>query len=228
MPSCRNSPVHGALDRRNGSFLSAAVATALLLIASLNSTTAAPTTVSPWHSAGNGNPTGGFYGTVPNMYLEFFGKDSFGSSPNTAQMRVWALWGTLFQVSYSPVAWADVTLAPNIGWLGGVSLFDFELGSYFGDPQTSQVRIYNGDYSSLLYQDVLNLGASAVTITPNLFSPNGMHVQFSGTPGYVAIDNIRVEAGNTVPAPEPSSVVLFGAGVAGIAAFRRRRREMKA
>ncbi len=197
---------------------------ALLNLAPLNSAKADPTIVDPWHSAGNGAATGGFYGVVPNMDLDFYGRATFGSSPNTDQMRVWALWGTLFHVSYSPVAWADVSLAPDIGWLGGVSLFDFQLGSAFGAAQTSEVRIYNGDYSSLLYQEVVNLGASAVTIAPNLFSENGMHVQFSGDPGFVAIDNIRVEAGNTVPAPEPTASVLLGAGLAGIAAFRRRRR----
>jgi hypothetical protein len=222
MSSSRNSRAHAGFGKRYGNFLSAAVPTALMSVAWVVSATAAPTTVDPWHSAGNGAVTGGFYGTVPNMDLDFYGKATFGNSPNTDQMRVWALWGTLFHVSYSPVAWADVSLAPDIGWLGGVSLFDFELGSYFGDPQTSQVKIYNGDYSALLYQDVVSLGASAVTITPNLFSANGMHVQFSGTPGYVAIDNIRVEAGNTVPAPEPTTLVLFGAGLAGMAAFRRR------
>lgn len=89
------------------------------------------------------------------------------------------------------------------------------------------MRVYNGDYSALLFQDVLSLGANPATVSPGVSSLDGLHIQFSGTPGYVAIDNIVVEAGQVFDVggvPEPSTWILAiaGFGLTG-AALRRRR-----
>lgn len=184
---------------------------------------AVPTVIDPWHSAGNGTIVGSNYG-VPNLTVTFMGKADSGASPNTDQMRVWALWGSLYHVTYSPTAWADVGITPNAGWSQGVSLFSFDLGAWQGMPMTTDLKIWNGDYTSLLSSQTVSLGATGVTLSPNLFSSNGFHVQFQSA-GYVAIDNITVEAGNTVPVPEPETYVLMlaGLGLVGFAARRRLR-----
>lgn len=197
----------------------AAFAATLAMLAC--SAQAVPTVIDPWHSAGNGTVLGTNYG-VPNLTVTFMGKATPGASPNTDQMRVWALWGSLYHVAYSPTAWADVGITPNAGWSQGVSLFSFDLGSYYGAQMTSDLQIWNGDYSSLLSSQTVGLEATGVTISPNLFSSNGFHVQFQSA-GYVAIDNITVEAGNTVPVPEPETwaMLLAGLGLVGFAARRR-------
>ncbi|WP_293459221.1 PEPxxWA-CTERM sorting domain-containing protein [Phenylobacterium sp.] len=206
---------------------SCAALAALLLFAAGAPVQAASTLVDPWQSSGNGTILNDNFGTVPNMDLLYGGTDALGSSTPTGRMHVWALWGTLYHVAYTDQAVADIFLRPDAGWSEGVSLYSFDLGSYFGASETSEVRVYNGDYSALLFQDVLSLGANPATISPGVSSLDGLHIQFSGTPDYVAIDNIVVEAGQVFDVggvPEPSTWILAiaGFGLTG-AALRRRR-----
>ena len=184
-----------------------------------------PITVDPWQSSGNATIKNDDFGTVPNMDLLFSGSDALGAGAATGRMYVYAVWGTLYHVSDTDRAVADIFLRPDAGWTQGVSLYSFEVGSYFGSPQTSEVRVYNGDFTSLLFQQSYNLGDSAVTINPNISSIDGLHIQFSGTPGYVAIDNITVEAGQifTTAIPEPSTWAMMILGFAGIGFMARRR-----
>lgn len=211
------------------SFCTALLASLAATIGVIAPAGAAPTLVDPWHSAGNGSPLGNNYGTVPNMDLLYVGQDAFGAAPVTGTIRVWALYGTLYHVSYADVPVGDIFLRPDAGWSEGVSLFSFALGSYYGTPQTSEVRIYNGDYSSLLFQQVYQLGNSAVTISPGLSSLDGLHIQFSGSPGYVAFDDLLVEAGEIFQSPgaavpEPATWAMMFAGFAALGAALRRRR----
>lgn len=190
------------------------------------SASAAPVLVDPWQSSGNGTIKNDDFGTVPNMDLLFSGKAGFGAGADADRMYVYALWGTLFHVSYTTAQVGDVFLRPDAGWTEGVSLYSFDLGTYFGHTETNEVRIYNGDYSALLFQQVVDFAASAITFTPNLSSLNGLHIQFSGTPGYMAIDNIVVEAGQIFAAsavPVPGALTLLGLGLIGIGGMRRKK-----
>jgi hypothetical protein len=200
-------------------------ATALAAAGVAGSANAAAIIVNPWQSSGNGTIKNDDFGTVPNMDLLFSGTDALGASVATDRMYVYALWGTLSHVSYTYAAVADVFLRPDAGWTQGVSLYSFEVGSYLGSSQSSEVRIYNGDFTSLLFHQSYQLGDNAVTISPNLSSLDGLHIQFSGTPGRIAIDNIAVEAGQVfaTAVPEPSTWALMIVGFAGIgfAAYRR-------
>lgn len=189
-----------------------------------------PVTVDPWQSSGNATIKNDDFGTVPNMDLLFSGTDALGADVATGRMYVYAVWGTLFHVSYTDQVVADIFLRPDAGWTQGVSLYSFDLGSYLGSSQTSEVRVYNGDYTSLLFQRTYDLDSNPVTISPSLSSSNGLHIQFSGTPGYVAIDNIVVEAGQVFAAavPELSTWAMMILGLAGIGAMAYRRRAQAA
>ena len=186
----------------------------------------APVIVDPWQSSGNSTIKNDDFGTVPNMDLLFSGTDALGATAATGRMYVYADWGTLYHVSYTNTAVADIFLRPDAGWTQGVSLYSFDLGSYFGNPETSQVRIYNGDFTSLLFQQSNQLGSAAITVNPNISSINGLHIQFSGTPGYVAIDNISVEAGQAflTAVPETSTWAMMMLGFAGLGLIARRRK----
>lgn len=51
-------------------------------------------------------------------------------------------------------------------------------------------------------------------------------VQFMEFPTYGAFDNLNFSTGDTTPpVPEPSTIILLGAGLAGLAFARRRVRQ---
>lgn len=185
---------------------------------------AAPVVVDPWNSSGNGNVTGDNFGTAPNLDILYRAKNGWGSAPATDQLRVWALgFSDLQGISYNSDTYGDVAVMPDSGWTQGVSLFSFDLGvyDYATQARNVEVQIWSGDYTTLLKSKTVNIGASHYSFEANLFSLNGLHIQFGPYPGYVGIDNITVEAGNTV-IPEPAVFMLYLTGM-GVSVFGLRR-----
>lgn len=184
----------------------------------MTSASAEIVTVSPWHTAGNGNFTdfGGGWFQVPNVGLYHQAKASFGAGPVTANMVIQGLgFSDLHGVSYTGQPVANLSIQPVGGWTGGVSFYGFDLGVWQTPPLQRDVdyEIWNGDFSAKLASGTVNVGAIRATINVALFSPNGFNVQFESE-GVVAFDNYRLE-GNDSAAPKPF-IVLSGNGV-GIA-----------
>ncbi len=186
---------------------------------------AAVSTVSPWHTAGNGSSTD--YGIgwfqVPNLALYHRTKNSFGSGSFTGQMQIWALgFSDLQGISYSSDIVANLSILPVSGWEGGVSFFGFDLGAFDGGntPQNVGYEVWNGDFSSLIASGSVMVGAVHETIDFSLYSPNGFHLQFDSKNSAVGLDDYRVEGGNSA-IPEPSTAVLSFVFAAGL--FLRRR-----
>lgn len=99
--------------------------------------------------------------------------------------------------------------------------FDFGL-SFFTDTddQISLTLNFAGGGSS-----TQNLSATQSFDTLVVGSPSLVSFELSNpltSDGYVALDNIDYTAGVS-PVPEPSSMVLLGAGILGILGYRRRR-----
>jgi hypothetical protein len=204
------------------------VAAAFASMGAVASANAAPILVDPWQSSGNGTILNDNFGTVPNLDLLYSGKGGFGAGPNTSRLFVWADWGTLDHVSYTDAPVTDVFIRPDAGWLDGVSLHSIDIGSYFGAAESGEVRVYNSDYSSLLFQRTYSLGSSPLTISPQISSLDGLRLQISSTHSLVAIDNILVEGGavfsTAVPEPATWAVVILGFGCVGAAMRHRRQR----
>lgn len=189
-----------------------AVVGALWVGVTTGSSLAAPVVVNPWNTSGNGNVTGDNFGSVPNLDLIYRSKPTMGTGGYTDQLRVWALgFSDLHGISYATDTYGDVYVKPDDGWTQGVSLFSFELGvyDYATTSRNVQVQIWNGDYTSLLADQTINIGATHHTFQANLYSANGLHIQFGPYPGYVGIDNISVEAGHTVPEPAAASLAMI-------------------
>jgi hypothetical protein len=193
---------------------------------------AVPQVLVPWQTSGNGTIKGDDFGSVPNMDILFRGLSGFGNSAEADRMYVWALWGPINYVSYTGAPVGSLFLRPDAGWTDGVTLYSFVLGNYGGaiGPNVD-VRIYNGDFSSILFQQSYATGNFPINVSPQVSSLNGLYLQFSNTPEYIGITDITLEAGNifpqqsgsNVPEPESWALLIAGFGLVG-AAMRRRRR----
>jgi hypothetical protein len=187
---------------------------------------AAPVVLVPWQTSGNGTIKTDDFGSVPNLDILYRGFGGFGAAAETDRVYVWALWGPVNYVSYSGADVVSIFLRPDIGWSDGVSLHSFELGSFQGIAgPDSEVRIYSGDFSSLLFNQSYALNSTAVTVSPMVSSLDGLWLQFSNTPAYVGITNITLEAGNVFanPVPEPANWAMMVLGFGAVGAVMRRR-----
>lgn len=197
--------------------------------------TPTPTVLSPWHTAGNGSYTDYGLGwfNVPNLGIWFSNRAALGSAASTGLMQIWALgFSDLHGISYAADEVADIFIAPVAGWGDGVSLGGLDLGAWSGEAITADIRIYNGDYSQLLYSGEASSGALHASVELELFSANGFHIQFdarSRPGGWVGIDNLVLAAGDLWPGSAgsvavPGTLYLGLAALAAAAVLRGRRR----
>ena len=92
-----------------------------------------------------------------------------------------------------------------------------QLYGYFGGNQRWQDSLYEN------YNDGFTFDHTASSLTLSFY---GRHLQSLGDESW-AIDNVRVYADNSGPAPvpEPATMLLFGTGLAGLVGGRMRRKK---
>lgn len=185
-----------------------------------------PTLLVPWQTSGNGTIKNDDFGSVPGMDVLFRGLSGFGDSAEQDRMYVWGPWGPVNFVSYTAATVGSLFLRPDVGSVDGVTLFSFQLGNFDGivGPNT-QVRVYNGDFTSLLFEQSYATGNFAINVVPQLSSLNGLHLQYSNTPQYIGITNISLQGANifpsAVPEPESWAMLVVGFGLMGSVLHRR-------
>jgi hypothetical protein len=98
---------------------------------------------------------------------------------------------------------AEITLNPDPGFQ--VTLESFDLGAWDNIDRSSQVTIYNLDYSEVLFSSgIITIDSTlANSFTPNLTRNDGIKIQFGPDAWNVGIDNIifNVSSSNVVPEP---------------------------
>ncbi len=211
------------------------IAATSVLALSIASAQAAEVTVDPWHTAGNYSATWPALNySVPDLVLSAYSKSGWGNATITDQTAIYAMgFSDLQGVSYTSEPVGDIGLMPLLGNAAGVTLYDFDLGAWAGVNSNVAVRIYNGDYSQILSQGTVAVGAQHGSYLANVFSLNGLHIQFaSSLSTQHAIDNIRLEGGNPlnispIPEPETYAMMLAGLGLVGLS-LRRKQQQASA
>jgi PEP-CTERM motif len=107
------------------------------------------------------------------------------------------------------------TFPTVVGQVYSIS-FDFQpdggVTSFFSAVWDAQPALFSVTNPAASSYQVLTFNALATTLTTSL------SFNFRDDPGFLKLDSVSVTV------PEPSTLALFGAGLAGLAAFRRRRK----
>jgi len=100
---------------------------------------------------------------------------------------------------------------------GTFNLLSFDMAISWYDPNASETILVNGV--------PLTITTTLTTYTLNLMGVNSVTITGVGSDtGYWLLDNLNF----TTDVPEPSTIALFGAGLAAAGAFRLRRKTTKA
>ncbi|MEQ1889091.1 MAG: PEP-CTERM sorting domain-containing protein [Alphaproteobacteria bacterium] len=180
------------------------------------------------------------YGDSADYDLTYRSVTGFGNSAAVAGVTSLHWWnntgggfGDLIDVAYA-YSFQGSAGGPfgDIGFSAPASGFQTELvsidlGGYPYTDRPTQLVVYNGDYSSLLYDSGLITapGVGHLTVAINLVSTGGLHIQTGGDAFDVGIDNIvfYIQQTGPVGVPEPMMLSLLGAGLAGMFVVRRKR-----
>ena len=121
------------------------------------------------------------------------------------------------KIAYS-LAVAEITFNPSTGY--NAVLDNFDLGFWLNDSYNTQVRVYNEDYSQVLYDSGLGLigGSSPINYNLDITLDQALHLQWQ-YPFYVAIDNVVYDV---TAVPIPGAVWLLGAGFVCLAGMRNK------
>jgi hypothetical protein len=103
-----------------------------------------------------------------------------------------------------------------------VTISSFDLGAYVNTSRPTNLNIYAIGGTTPLFSftgSVGNSNVSATSFTPNISVPGGLWIEWADSAYNVGIDNIQF---SVTAVPEPASMLLMLAGVAGLLAARRR------
>lgn len=171
------------------------------------------TSVAGWTTTGAAGVTG-VYNPTDNRYNV--------SIPDGANVGFSNRGGTLFQaLSYNLLADTQLVLSVDIGWrldgTWGAPNYAIELwaGNNFLAQETSTQLIQGGFATAVLTYDVLS---------DNSYLGQQVRIVLANRGGSQAnFDNVRLENHSSVP--EPSTLLLLGAGLFGFGIFSRKRRK---
>ena len=176
-------------------------------------------------SYGQGN------GFTPNITVDYATRFVSTGNIETNHLDWWNTgYGNLTNVAF-PVSSSDrfgeVTLTPGAGL--AVKLNGFDLAGYNqGDHPGQTIRILDDQGLVLEFTDFTVLGAgpshSPFSFT-DLVSNGPLRIQYAFNDWNVGIDNIHFE--QVSPVPLPGALLLFGAGLAGLAGLGRLKSRMK-
>jgi hypothetical protein len=133
------------------------------------------------------------------------------------------------------VAWADSSDANSLARIAikavdttaTVTLQSFDLGAYINSTRPTTVNVYAIGGGTPLYTfagSVGNGSVSANSFTPNISVVGGLWLEWADSAYNVGIDNIQYTVSAVTPVPEPETVVLMLAGLAGLSLVVRRRK----
>jgi hypothetical protein len=157
------------------------------------------------------------YGDIAGQLdVTYRGVSALGNNSSFGDLQFWDNnYSDLQNVAYSGIGiTGEVGLAPAEGYQ--VTLRSFDLGAWRNVDRGSQVYVYNGDFSELLFsQNPANIsGTTRSTFNFNLTSDNGFRIQWGPDAFNVGIDNIKYDVS---PVPEPLTILgsLAAIGVGG-------------
>jgi hypothetical protein len=108
-----------------------------------------------------------------------------------------------------------------------VTLQSFDLGGYPNSTRSTTVNVYAIGGGAPLYTFAGSVGNGAISansFTPNISVVGGLWLEWADSAYNVGIDNIQYTVSAVTPVPEPETVVLMLAGLAGLSLLVRRRR----
>ncbi len=138
-----------------------------------------------------------------------WGGEDFGSLQTVAQLQARGGYGQL-------------ALIPDAGFSVVLNSLDIAAPAYL-PPRYQTVRVLDASFNILWGGTFAVPTEGALHLTPNISSSDRLYLQF-GTETWIGMSNINFDEFDTqTPVPEPASLLLFGTGLVGMRAWRKRR-----
>lgn len=168
------------------------------------------------------------YGDTANLDITYFVTSPNGNS-------TWTTWITpntysdLSGVGYGffGATYASIAFAPTAG--NQVTLNSLNLGTAPPNvTRNTNILVIDLATNSTVFSSNVSVGATASLVSPNVTSAAGLELRYSPDTFNVALDNINfdVNAVSSSTVPEPSSLALLAAGIAGCAVRLGRRKKV--
>jgi hypothetical protein len=183
---------------------------------------------------GNGASILQTYGDAAGVDMTYGARSALGNSALTALVLQWwdTNYGDLLGVAWSVGTLGEIAMLPTAGY--EIELISMDLAGWPNIDRSTQVTVFSYDYASILFSSgaITAPGVGHITVSPNLaFNSTGFRIQWGPDAINTGMDNVvfntRLIVGPVTPpvtgVPEPMTLSLLGAGLAGIGWVRRRR-----